>query len=183
MSTPDRLVTIARAAIAAIPFDGKWRAAMERAISAAHTAAYIAAQAERLGVTAGGALVSERRLSRAERADIKAAVAAQLRYLDGFDPSGMSEAQARARAALYAGAVKATYTAARWGDWELPWVPGDGSSACLGNCLCSVRVADNGDGTGVYTWTLGAGEAERHCADCPQRAGDHPVRRKGAARA
>lgn len=180
MPTPDRLTTIARAAIAALDPTGRaWRAGMERAISAAHTAAYLAGTAERLGVQAGGALLSERRLSRAERREIQAAVAAQLRYLDGFDPSQMSEAAARARAALYAGAVKATYYLARWGDWELPWVPGDGSTECLGNCLCSASVKDNSDGTGVYTWVLGAGESERHCTTCPSRAGDHPVKRRG----
>ena len=183
MTVPLRLAALTATAISSAPTGGGWYAAMERAIAQGHTAAWLAGTAERLGVKPGGALLSERRLSRAERADIKAAVAAQLRYLEGFAAARgeMSEAAIKTRAELYALSTQATYHAARWGDWELPFVPCDGSSECLGRCRCSASVADNGDGSGVYTWTLGAGESERHCGTCPGRAGDHPVKRRRAA--
>jgi hypothetical protein len=177
MPTPDRLARLMAAALPA-PDAGDWRRQMERAIAQGHTAAFLAGTAERLGVSAGGALVSERRLSRAERREITAAVARQLRYLDGFDPAGMSEAAIKARADLYAGAVKATYYAARWGDWEIPDALMPGMQQCLGNCLCFISIKDNGDGTGVLTREMGG--TEHHCQECPPLAGDHPVKRRAA---
>jgi hypothetical protein len=178
LSVVDRLHALTLLSIERVGLPG-----LERAIAQGHTAAWISGTSERLGITPGGALLNPRNLSRAERADIKARIAEQLRYLEGFkrEAQGMSEAAIKARSALYAGAVRATYALARWGDWELPWVPGDGSSECLGNCRCSASVKDNEDGTGVYTWVLGAGAAERHCTTCPTRAGDHPVKRRRAA--
>lgn len=180
MTDPLRIAALMAQALPA-PDAPTWRREMERAIAQGHSAAWLAGTADRLGVPVGGRLLNPKNLSRAERAEISAAVARQLEYLAGFDPSTMSEAQARARAELYAEATKATYYAARWGDWDLPWVPGDGSTECLGRCRCTASVADNGDGTGVYTWVLGQGAAERHCATCPSRAGDHPVKRRRAA--
>lgn len=174
-----RLAALAAAALP--PPDARdWRRQMERAIAQGHTAAYLAGVGERLGVKPGSALLNQRNLSRAERAEIASAVAKQLQYLDAFDPAQMSAAQTAARAELYALAVQATYHQARWGDWELPWVPCDGSSECLSRCRCSASVKDNGDGTGTYVWVLGSGESERHCPTCPSRAGEHPVRRKHA---
>lgn len=173
MSIADRLHALT---LAAIEQDGLSPALLARA----HTAAWLAGTGERLNTTVGSALLNPRNLSRAERAEIKARVAEQLEYYKTFQQAmpGMSEQAIKARSVLYAGAVKATYFSARWGDWELPWVPGDGSSECMGNCRCSASVKDNEDGTGTYTWTLGAGAAERHCTTCPGRAGDHPVKRR-----
>lgn len=173
-NVPTRLHALTLAAIEA---DGLTAGLLSRA----HTAAWLAGTGERLGVPIGGALLNPRNLSRAERAEIKVRVSEQLAYFNAFKRAmpGMSEQAIRARSALYAGAVRATYHLARWGDWELPWTPGDGSSECLGNCRCSASVKDNDDGTGVYTWVLGA--AEQHCTTCPGRAGDHPVKRRRAA--
>lgn len=99
-----------------------WQRAMEQILARAHTAASIAGIAERAGVPPNDKLF--RGLSRAERADIKAAVAAQLEYLSGFvdavKAGQLSPAQIAARAALYAGATRQTYYAQRWGDWEIP---------------------------------------------------------------
>ncbi len=155
-----------------------WRRDMERAIAQGHTAAWLAGAAERLGVKPDSPLLSQKRLSRAERADITKAVARQLGYLREFDPSTMSEAAARARATMYARAVTQTYYAARWGDWEIPPDLMPGNQDCMANCTCSISVKDNGDGTGVLTRTLGG--TERHCTTCPPLAGDHPVKRRAA---
>jgi hypothetical protein len=177
MPAPLRIAALMAAALPS-PDSPRWRAEMERAIAQGHTAAFLMGTAERLKVPVGSALLSERRMSRAERAEIKAAVARQLRYLDGFDPAGMSEAAVRARAAMYAQAVKQTYYAARWGDWEIPDTLMPGNQACLSNCLCRISVRDNGDGTGVLTREMGG--TEHHCDQCPPLVGDHPVKRRAA---
>jgi hypothetical protein len=137
---------------------------MLEAISRGHAAAAIAGTAERLGTTAGGKLLNERNLSRAERAAIRSAVAGQLPYLRGFAAAlgQMSDAQIAARAALYAGATRATYSEGRWSGRGLPAHPADGGTACLVNCKCSWVERDGG----MY-WELGAAE---HCADCESRA-------------
>ena len=75
---------------------------MERAIATQHQAAYLAATAQRLKVPLDSPLLSRARLSRAERADIAAAVRGQLQYLDKFAAElaagRLSPAQAAARA-------------------------------------------------------------------------------------
>ena len=144
-----------------------WLRAMQAALTRAHTAAYMAGQAERLGVSVSAL----KGLSRAERGDIKQQVAAQIDYLQGFAGAldGLSEAQIAARAALYAGAVRTTYSRARYP--KLPFYPGEGTE-CKGQCKCSWQ--DNGDGS--YTWVLGAAE---HCATCQGRASGSPYRVEG----
>ena len=141
-----------------------WLRAMQAALVKAHTAAFMAGQAERLGVNVS----TLKGLSRAERDDIKQQVAAQLDYLRGFAGAldGLSDAQIAARAALYAGAVRGTYSRARYP--KLPFYPGEGTE-CKGQCKCSWQ--DHGDGS--YTWVLGAAE---HCATCQSRASGSPYR-------
>lgn len=160
---------------------GAWRRDMERIITTQTTAAYIAATAQRLGVPPDSPLLSRQRLSRAERADIRRQVADQLRFLDGFaaDLGRLSPAQVMARAKLYATGPRAFYYAQRWGGWEIPDRLLPGLQACLGNCLCRIDIRDHGDGTGTLTRTMGG--TEHHCSECPPLAGDHPVRRRGAA--
>jgi len=144
-----------------------WLRAMQAALVKAHTAAFMAGQAERLGVSVS----TLKGLSRAERNTIKELVSAQIDYLRGFASAldGLSEAQIAARAALYAGAVRTTYSRTRFP--RLPFYPGEGTE-CKGQCKCSWQ--DNGDGS--YTWVLGAAE---HCATCRGRAGGSPYRVEG----
>lgn len=163
---------------------GAWERAMQAALARVHTATFIAATAQRLGISPDSPLISQSRLSRAERADITAQVQAQLKYLKAFaaqvKAGGLSERAVLARALSYAGSVKAPYYAARWGEWEIPTRLLPGMQQCMGNCLCSLTdVKDNGDGTGTLTRVMGG--TERHCSECPGLAGDHEVRRKGAA--
>ena len=159
-----------------------WERDMRAILTRGHTAAYLAGLSERLGIPLDKALISERRLSKAERADIKEVVSAQLKYFDGFldDVEGMSDAQIATRAQLYAGATRATYYESRWGDWELPFVPADGGTPCLGRCRCYADVEDMGKGVGRYNYHLGS--SERHCDVCPSRASSSPytVRRRAA---
>ena len=152
-----------------------WLRAMQAALVKAHTAAYLAGLGER---SAGGRvrvwlskLIGAQALPKAERETLKGLISAQLDYLRGFAGAldGLSEAQIAARAALYAGAVRTTYSRARYP--KLPFYPGEGTE-CKGQCKCSWQ--DNGDGS--YTWVLGASE---HCATCQGRAGGSPYRVEG----
>lgn len=140
---------------------------MRRAITTAHTAAYLAAVRDRTGVMPKG-------LSRTERQELKGQIDGQLKYLAGFvadlKASKLSPAQAAARAAMYAGATRGTFYAARY--LGLPFYPGQGSE-CKSNCKCAWK--DNGDGS--YTWELGAAE---HCATCQSRAAGGPYRVRAA---
>lgn len=171
MPPPDRIAALLAQDIAAITRQligggstQRWERAMLEAISRGHAAAAIAGTAERLGVRAGGRLLNERNLSRAERQSIRQAIAQQLPYLQGFaaDLGQLSDAQIAARAALYAGATRATYSKGRWEGKGLPDHPASGNTACLVNCKCSWAERD-----GAMYWELGAAE---HCGDCESRA-------------
>jgi hypothetical protein len=167
-TNPNKLTTAPlapiRAATEALASGGTiraWERAMLRAITNAHMAAYLAAVRDRTGTMPKG-------LSRAERTEVKGAIDTQLTYLAGFvrdlQGSRLSPAQAAARAALYAGAVRGTFYQRRYPG--LRAYPGDGSTPCKGNCRCTLdETAD-----GVY-WRLSAAE---HCAACAARAAGSP---------
>ena len=176
---PLTLIQPATAALANGGSIGAWRKQMELAIKRSQTAAYIAATAERLGVSPKAI----RGLSRAERKELDARINAQIKYLDGFvadlKAGKLTMAQAAARANMYAGATRQGYYAARWGDWEIPPYLLPGNQACMANCRCKISVADNGDGTGDLTREMGG--TEYHCTECPTLVGTYPVKRTRAA--
>lgn len=83
---------------------------------------------------------------------------------------GLSAAQTAARAQLYFGSATSAYEqgpAAAHGGLVLPHYPGDGSTACLGNCRCHVSVNETDDAWEA-TWHT-AGNA---CAGCASRAAE-----------
>jgi hypothetical protein len=130
---------------------------MEAIITRAHTAATVGAIKDRTRVDVRG-------LSRAERADLNAAILAQrpylMRFAEDMRSGDLTEEQIRRRAELYAGPVRLTYSKTRFPsapDW-----PGSGGTACLAWCRCSWSEKD-----GQLYWTLGAAE---HCPDCLTRA-------------
>ncbi len=161
------------------PDDPKWDEAMRRLITRGHLAAWMAGTGERLGVKVDSPLLSQKRLSRAEREEIRRVVDKQLEYLRGFEKARgeMSEAAVMARSDLYPGSVKSTFYSARYGDWEIPDSLMPGMQECITRCRCTISVADNGDGTGTLTRTL---HAEASCSECPPLAGEHEVRRRDA---
>jgi hypothetical protein len=132
---------------------------MQEALARAHTAAYLRGTADRTGVLTKG-------LSRAERVDVKARLKEQADYLRGFAQAApqLSEAQVAQRSALYLGAVRATYYGARFPGVGI--YPGDGGTACKGNCKCSLEEREGG-----VWWVLGPAE---HCDECRARASDSP---------
>lgn len=89
--------------------------------------------------------------------------------------AGLSEAQIVARIKLYAGAASQAYQRGlAWGRGLnpeiLPALPGDGSTDCRSNCLCSWRITTRSKALGDFdvSWVLG--RTERHCRTCPERA-------------
>jgi hypothetical protein len=104
----------------------------------------------------------------------------QYRYLQGFARAiydkrdTISLAAIQARAHLYG--EKAAYTAniAQAGEIAglLRWIPRDGSTLCLNNCLCQWVFSEIGRDAGMKTiqatWTLNPAE---HCATCIERDG------------
>lgn len=176
MTPIDKLMALLEQAIAKLPT--KDARAFERQMTAllvrGHTAAFLAATATALGVSVD----TLKGLSKAERDDIKAAVAGQLPLLAGFMQAWatLSDAQKAARAQLYAGSVLSTFNAARWGQWKLTDDMIPGRQKCQGNCGCEVTIADNGDGTGVLTRKLGS--VESSCPECPPLAKDYTIVRR-----
>jgi hypothetical protein len=134
---------------------------MRRAIATAHTAAYYAGLKERTGVLPKG-------LSRVERAELKKAVAEQLKYYDRFaDAAGeMSDGAVGARAQMYVGAIRGTYYGAHYPG--LSSYPGDGSTKCLTNCRCTLDERDDG-----IHWVLN----DEGCEDCQAMAEGGPYGR------
>lgn len=170
-STPINLTALALAAIERLDFSKSgWQAAMEKIIARSHTAAALAALAERGGKIRSffAKFVGIHALPRAEQKTIKTAVQKQLDYLKGFvaDAGGMSEAAIKARAALYAGAVRNTFSQIR--SPGLPFHPADGGTPCKMNCKCSWE--QDGDN---YIWTLHPAE---HCDGCLRRAAGNPYK-------
>lgn len=147
---------------------GAWRKAMEVAIKRSQTAAYIAATAERLGVSPKAV----KGLSRAERAELDTRINAQLKYLDGFvadlKAGNLSMAQAQARAALYSGATRGTFYATRFQG--LSAYPGD--MQCMGNCKCILEERSGG-----IWWVLTPAE---HCSGCLDMAAGSPYKVESA---
>jgi hypothetical protein len=143
-----------------------WERQMEQLLARYHMAALIAGRAEQLGVKVDSALLSERRLSREERAIVKERVKEQLTYLRAFqgDIAGAEEWSRRfnARAAMYGESVKQSYWQGRTMGMGLPGYPGDGGTACLTRCGCRWEFDD----TKAY-WRMGAIE---HCDGCVSRA-------------
>lgn len=124
----------------------------------------------------------ERTLTTADMRRIETDIAEQFEYLDNFmddietavKRDGGSLSFIPARAALYAQSSKKSYWKQAAGI-ELEHVPGDGSSQCLGNCTCKLRVECELDSKGRRTavlvfWELDPASEEVHCVTCPERA-------------
>lgn len=107
----------------------------------------------------------------------------QYQWLHGFSKAiygkreTISLAAIKARAHLYADAGNTVATDIQAGDLrdQLPWLPGDGSTACLQACACEwlLHVEEERPQEGVKTvmavWTLNM--SVEHCEDCVPRDG------------
>ena len=144
----------------------EWQRQFERAIIEHHAAAYFAGQGTNT-LTAKG------------DAELGLLLQTQLDYLAGFAEAvdALTPAQAAARAALYAGPLRATYSRGQLALWDLPYHPGEGTP-CRGNCQCrwDIVVEDLEELNAHATWVLGAAE---HCDGCAARAARRYVIRGG----
>lgn len=144
-----------------------WRREFEKLIIEHHAAAYFSGQGAN-GLTPTGDRVLGQALEK------------QIDYLAGFaeQVEDLSEAQARARAALYAGSLRATYTKGQTEGWDIPVAPGDGSSECLGNCQCTLRldVLSEEQGDANVHWDT---HAKEDCPTCTRRGAGSPYRIRG----
>ena len=107
----------------------------------------------------------------------------QYRWLHGFSKAIYDKRETisldaiKARSHLYADAVNTVATDLQAGDLRgmLPWLPGDGSTACLQGCACEwlLSVEEERPQEGVKTviavWTLHP--TADHCEDCVPRDG------------
>lgn len=91
------------------------------------------------------------------------------KFLDQVEAEGWSDGRDRARLAMYARNLVASYERGKTFGLDLPAYPGDGSTQCLTNCKCSWRIvwldAENLDADAY--WDMGTAE---HCDDCARRA-------------
>ena len=141
---------------------GEWQSQMRQALKDAHIQMYV------LGVGGTGQLTQQ------DYGRIGGILQEQFRYLDGFAAEiargGLTAAQIRARAAMYAQAAREAYERGKARAWNvvgaLPAYPGDGNSACLVNCKCYWEFEETKAGVNAY-WRLGAAE---HCTDCVQNS-------------
>lgn len=144
-----------------------WERQMEGVLARFHTASFLAGRAEQLGVKVDSALLSERRLSREERAAIKESVKFNLEKLRAFrgDIAGATDWTRRfnARAAMYGESAKTSYWRGRTLGWSLPGLPTIGVQ-CLTRCGCSWEF----DGDKAW-WRRGKTDS---CPDCIRRERD-----------
>ncbi len=95
----------------------------------------------------------------------------------GEQASALSDAAFLARSSLYGGALKATYSKAKWADWALPFHPTEGCE-CIVNCQCHWDGRNLDGPVGTFSWILGDNE---HCPTCLDRWNDgkpYKIRRK-----
>lgn len=96
-------------------------------------------------------------------------VADQVGYLNGFldqvEADGWSDARDRARLRMYGASVRQAYERGATFGLPLPTVPGAGSTRCLTNCKCRLRIRwlDEEELDADVFWMLGKAE---HCPDC-----------------
>lgn len=105
----------------------------------------------------------------ADRGTVGAMCRAQYEYLQKFATEVadgvLSEAKIRARARLYAGSATAAHGRGQSAAYGLRLAqhPGDGNTACLTNCRCSLRIEEDEDEWRVY-WVV---QHDREsCDDC-----------------
>jgi hypothetical protein len=137
----------------------KWQNTLTKAIAQYHTAAAIAGN--------GG-----NPLSQGLKGQLSEIVSAQLNYLNGFAEAiaegNLSAAQIRARADMYAPAIRQPFFAGVTGGLPLPAMPAEGT-ICHTNCKCSWDIVTIDEEAGDYDayWRRGAGDS---CSTCIARA-------------
>jgi hypothetical protein len=91
------------------------------------------------------------------------------KFLDQVEADGWQDGRDRARSAMYARNLVASYERGKTFGLDLPAYPGDGSTQCMTNCKCSWRIKwiDQEELDADCYWDMGSAE---HCEDCVKRA-------------
>jgi hypothetical protein len=141
----------------------KWREAMQHEIEQTYIRAFV------LGYGGELDLISE-----AAWKKLQTVLSQHYKYLDQFTKQldKLSEAQAAARAALYAQSAYQAYSVGQEhqagnGRLTLPAYPGDISTECGSNCRCHWRIVQRADDGWDCYWIVDA--AAESCKDCIER--------------
>lgn len=137
-----------------------WRDAMAETLRTHHAAALLAGQG-------GGDVSGPSR----EWLDLFAAQQEKYlrRFADEVAANGYQPKDA-ARAAMYAGAIKASWWAGKTKGLPLPAQPADGTTQCKSNCKCAWEIVSlSGDGDWDCYWRRAADDS---CQTCLQRESD-----------
>jgi len=122
----------------------------------------------------------ESQLSKAAEKVLTKLIDQQLAYAKKFgDVAGsLSDAAFLARSSLYGGALKATYSRAKWANWPLPFHPTE-RCECMANCQCHWAGAnlDQAKGNGDFTWKVGHDAIQ--CPTCQLRHENNPYLIRG----
>jgi hypothetical protein len=140
----------------------KWREGMEREIENLYIQSFV------LGYGGQVDLITE------AWAKLQKVLDQHYQYLTKFgkDIDKLSEAQAAARAALYAQSAYQAYSVGQEqqagnGRLTLPAYPGDISTECGSNCRCHWRIVQRADDGWDCYWIVDA--AAESCKDCIER--------------
>lgn len=135
----------------------QWERAFRAEIARRHAAALMAG-------------TGSRRLTPQQQAIVEQIVRDQSAYVRGFAEAVRAEGvtpRTRARATLYAGAVKESYWRGKTWGVPLPAYPTQGTQ-CMTNCGCSWDIQQReGDGNYDCTWIRGKSDS---CQTCVQRS-------------
>jgi hypothetical protein len=129
---------------------------------------------------AGTKDADERELTQADLQRIEGKIAEQYQYLDGFmdkieaavQKDGASLEFIANQASMYAGSSEQEYWQQAT-NVDLPHTPRDGSTRCLSNCQCSVRLECVRDDKGKVIAVNAYWETEANpCPDCEARGSE-----------
>ncbi len=156
---------------------GDWQYAMRQELRDAH--------ATFLAIAAGG---DRSKVNPDDWLKLGSELQSQYKFLEGFAQDiadgKVTGGGIAARASMYAGSAKSSFWRQMTQDLDidLPAIPGDGSTPCLGYCYCrwsepEYEYDENGDVVAVLmTWLLGD-PPHGHCDECPRRADEwNPLR-------
>lgn len=168
----DNLVALMTSAIEQLDFDGEFPASdMVELIRQGHSAATLAGAGRRDFIGRAREWVASLSpklitFGKEDKRILSDAILEQLKYLRQFaaDAEDMTPDAIRARARMYAGATRATYSKTRYSKLKLPAQPGVGTE-CLTNCRCYWEV------NGKYArWIRTSDDS---CSTCREREGKY----------